>query len=1041
MRWCVLLLFLFTVRDGFAVEGLYFEERVEPIFRNKCFQCHGADKVKRKGELDLRSVSRMLQGGDSGSALIPGKLENNLIWEKVVSGEMPPEKSSALTKEEILVIKDWIIGGARTRRVENHTDIEDQDRDFWSFQKLQKPTPPEIPNLPDSMTDLDRFLLADLQKKGLVFADVANRQTQVRRFYLSLTGLPPTPQQVQDFLNDSSSQACSNLMERLLASPQYGEHWGRHWLDVVGYSDSNGYHRYDTLRPLAYRYRDYVIKSFNQDKPYDQFWREQLAGDELVDISKTFHPDAIEKLTATHFLRNGPDGTDPNEGDPKTLTIQKYAVLEQQLQITISAMFGLTIDCARCHSHKFDPISQSEYYGLQSLFYPAFNVESWVKPKDRFTHAASAGELTAWEQEQSRLDQLAAKQNQQFQEWAKANSHQGIVVFEDTFDSAQLAGHWSNHAPGDVQPGGTPAVNLDSATAPGALADQGKLQIIESGGSGDRLLSTQQTFDWTPDKTGDWIQATFDLIADHVDASPPSARIGYLIAVTDFNDRQPNVSGNLLIDGHPAGPTAVIGDYPGSESQSLGTIGITGYQPGHRYGVRITNAGDAKYELQHVVDDIAEGKPLVLEANQLPDGGFGFEYCCGRSFIVDNFAVATNDPAEDPTVRKTKQEQYQAKRNELTAALKKIETQRTDKPGKIAWVTDISPTPPKVYLLKRGEYFQRGPEVTPTVLRVLSEPKETLQVQPPPFESAKTTGRRLAFARWATQPDSRTAALLARVQVNRIWMWYFGKGLVETPGNFGMQGLRPSHPQLLEWLACEFVESGWSTKHIHRLILNSHAFQQASITDFQAVEIDPQNHLLWSFPMRRLEAETIRDSIIFLSQKLSPQMYGEAIPYHKDQNGQIFPDQTLDGASDSKARRTIYLRHRRSEPISFLAAFDQAEVQPNCIQRANSTIISQSLVLLNGSFVVKSADLIATRIEHQVGTELDQQIQYAFELLYARSPNQPELRFSLDFLNSQMNRAQKTEGSQQQHNTAAAHRALTVFCQALLASNDFLYLQ
>ncbi len=1041
MRWCLLLLLL-TVQNGFAAEGLYFEDHVEPIFRNKCFTCHGADKVKRKGELDLRSVSSMLQGGDSGTALIRGKHENSLIWEKVTNGEMPPEGENALTEKELSLVREWIQGGALTKRADTQSGLEEKDRNFWSFQKLQKPTVPQVKNLPHAITNLDRFLLADLQKRGLTFADLANRRTQVRRFYLSLLGLPPAPEQVQKFLDDSSPQACSQLIEQLLASPQYGEHWGRHWLDVVGYSDSNGYHRSDTPRPLAYRYRDYVIKSFNEDKPYDQFWREQLAGDELVDISKAFDSDTIDKLTATHFLRNGPDGTDPMEGDPKTLTIQRYAVLEQQLQITMSAMFGLTIDCARCHSHKFDPISQSEYYGLQSLIYPAFNPENWVKPKDRYTYAASSNELAEWEQKQTQLDQLTANLNQEFREWVKAHPAQQIIVFEDIFDGTTVAGNWSNRAPGDSQPGGFPAVNLDSGTAPGALIEKSQLQIIESGGSGDRLLSTQQTFDWTPDKKGDWIQATFDLVANQINAGPISARIGYLIAITDYNDRQPDVSGNLLIDGNLSGPTSVYGDYPGSESQSVGTIGNTGYQPGHNYGVRITNIGEGKYELQHVADGITEGKPLPLDANQLPDGGFGFEYCCGRSFVVDNIVVATNDPLADPKVYKTNREEYQARRKELTAAIEKVDAQRSEKPGKIAWVTDLSPTPPKVHLLRRGEYFRPGPEVAPTVLSVLSEPNETFKVLPPSFESAKTTGRRLAFARWATQPDSRAEALLARVQVNRIWMWHFGKGLVETPGNFGMQGLRPSHPQLLEWLACEFVESGWSTKHIHRLILNSHAFQQAGKTDFQAVEIDPENRLLWSFPGRRLESETIRDSILALSENLSPQMYGEPVSYYRDQNGQILPDdQKSDHSGHFNVRRTIYLRHRRSEPISFLAAFDQAEVQPNCIQRANSTIISQSLVLLNGSFVVRSADRIATRIENRVGTEWDQLIQYAFELVYARSPNERELKFSREFLDSQMKQAPKNDASQQQNSKAEAHRALTIFCQALLASNEFLYLQ
>ncbi|MCH7989834.1 MAG: DUF1553 domain-containing protein, partial [Planctomycetes bacterium] len=822
----------------------------------------------------------------------------------------------------------------------------------------------------------------------------------------------------------------------LLDSPHYGEHWGQHWLDVVGYSDSNGYHRADSPRPLAYRYRDYVINSFNGDKPYDQFWLEQLAGDELVDLPnvKEFTPEIVEKLVATHFLRNGPDGTDSTEGNETARTIERYAVLEQMQQITISAMFALTINCARCHSHKFDPIAQSEYYGLQALFFPAFNVKNWVPPKQRTIHAASSQQMALWKAQSARVDSDLAELKRRFSNWVREHRPRSTVVFTDGFDdrSAKLAAHWT----------GTAGVNVDASKAPAARIGAQSLQVIAAGDSHNGWLATRRKFDWTPERAGDWIQVSFDLVNNKIKPSETAAaRIGFYIALHDDNDNSALSGGNILIDGNPAGGAGVHVDYLGTDARGVGQIGQSKYLPGRSYGVRVTNLGGGKFRLEHLVDWSPEKKSLVLNAEELPDGAFGFEFCLGRSFVIDNVTVERGSLQSSSPAKKSSPsdfvEQLQQKRQKLHQQIKAKNAQRPARPGQIAWITDLSPTAPKVPLLKRGRYFSHGPDVMPTALSVLSEPGYQLKIKPP-FASAKTTGRRLAFAHWATKPGSRAAALLARVQVNRVWMWHFGSGLVETPENFGNRGTKPSHPNLLEWLAAEFVDSGWSTKHLHRLILKSNAYRQASGSNPQAVEIDPQNRLLWSFPVRRLESETIRDSMLAVAGTLNRQIGGPAVDYQKNAEGQIQVIPKTDDPTAPENRRSVYLRHRRSEPITFLATFDQAPAEPNCLRRATSTVVSQSLAMLNGRFAVRTAAAFAKRVERRAGTDRRQRVQSAFQLAFGRRPVDGELQRAETFLNKQIEQHLKNGAKDK---TNAEHQALVDFCQVLFAANEFIYLQ
>ncbi len=672
----------------------------------------------------------------------------------------------------------------------------------WAFQPFRSPG---IPHAPGSagIAPVDAFTGHRLAGAGLERSPEADRFTLIRRIAFTLTGLPPTPAEIQSFANDTRPGAYERLVERLLASPRYGERWGQHWLEAAGYADSNGYFNADSDRPLAYRYRDYVLRSLNRDKPFDQFVREQLAGDELSgwEPGRPSTPEIIELLEATHFLRNGQDGSGESDGNPDEVRTDRYYALESAQQILGTSLLGLTVQCAKCHDRKFEPLTQKDYYSLQAFLYPAFHIEQWIKPNDRIVTAPLPGEHEAWKAAEERLKDQEVSARIAFREWVRTAQPAGRILFEDAFgDGAPLATRWSNTAPGDDAPGGSPPVVLDAATAPAAQIREGTLHIIEGGGSGDRWISTRQSFDWRPAARGQWIQATFDLTATRLAPGGTSAeRVAYLLATHDFNDNAAVPGGNVLVDGNPGGATSIHVDYPGPDSRSRGSIGTAGYQAGHNYGVRITRTGTNTLTLEHRVDGAPDGPSVEVSDEDLPPGGFGFEYCCGRSFSVDRVVIEASDDAHpDWAGRQAAFNQELALRTkELEGATRAIQAQRSAEPGRIAWMTDVTAEAPTVPLLRRGNPKTPGETVdadTPTFLR---GPK-TASGSPAIAATPRTTGRRLALARWLTTPGSPQSALLARVTVNRIWQQYFGTGIVATPDNLGLSGSAPSDPALLE---------------------------------------------------------------------------------------------------------------------------------------------------------------------------------------------------------------------------------------------------
>lgn len=719
----------------------------------------------------------------------------------------------------------------------------------WAFIPLQAPSIPVVSRLDRLRTAVDSFVEAALDKKGLSLNPETDRNTLLRRLCFDLTGLPPTIAEMIEFLNDHSPDAYERAVDRYLASPHYGERWGKYWLDAAGYADSNGYFSADSNRPLAYRYRDYVIRAFNADKPYDRFVQEQLAGDELAGFTPTgdVNVEMAEMLTATHFLRNAPDGSGESDGNPDEVRTDRFTVLEGNLQIAMNCLLGITIQCARCHAHKFEPIRHEEYYRLQAILFPAYCPDRWKVPNDRVVSVGSR---------------------------AQRDEHQRL--------SARI---------------------------------ERQIQAIQSGLESMALPLREQYIE----------------------------------------DRLRDVDSNT--------------------------------------------------------------RTAILEANRIPKEKRSAEQSALLKKHAEALKITDDDLAkrflEFAALRSQVQQAIAARRKELPPPLEKVSV-----------LVESDSNPPAHHLLRRGVHNAPGPEVEPGVPIVL-DPLQKFQIQSRP-EGSMSSGRRTALARWITSPDN---PLLARVMVNRIWQQHFGVGLVATPDNLGQSGARPSHPELLDYLATEFIRSDWSIKAIHRLILNSSTYRQSSASRPEAAAIDPDNRLLWRYPLRRLDAEAVRDGMLAIAGDLDSGMGGPYVPTQRTADGSVAIDESHTGAR----RRSVYLQQRRTEVVTFLALFDAPSITTTCSARNVSTVPLQSLALLNSDFVRTRAQALAKRLINQAGVNVDERLTSAFCLACGRGPQAVERMACHRFLAAQSTVYAKDKDQET--------KSWTDLCQMILASNAFLYVE
>jgi hypothetical protein len=721
----------------------------------------------------------------------------------------------------------------------------DKDREHWAFQPVRRP---QVPAAKADTNPIDAFVDAKLKEKGLSRNPLAERRTWLRRASLDLLGLPPTPEEVDEFLSDQSADPYGAAVDRMLASPRYGERWGRHWLDLARYAESEGF-KADETRPNAWRYRDYVIKSFNDDKPYDRFVQEQIAGDEMW-------PESAEAKVATGFNRHYPD-----ESNARNLMQRRQEILND-ITDTVGAVFtGLTYGCARCHDHKFDPILQSDYYRLQAFFANAAANDN-IALADRDAMAEYNRKLAIWEEKtkdiRDELEKIAAPKRRE--------------IIKDYVDKY----------PPEIQ------------AALAKTADERSPYECQMVAKAEQYLNPKS----------------------HQYLAPDFAVVGKL-------------------------------------------------------------RGDAKKRWDELHEELDEFKSL--HPGPMPIG---------------------------------------------------------------TGMVDLSDTAPKTYSLKRGNYDAPKDEVQPGFLTLISaKPADIIKPA-----TLKSTGRRTALAKLLTDPEN---PLTARVMVNRIWHYHFGRGIVGTPSDFGLKGDRPTHPELLDWLATEFVKNGWSMKYMHRLIMTSEAYKQASSSRVDAVAIDPEDKLLWRFPRHRLEGETIRDEALAVSGMLNTKMGGPSVfpelPVGLEGRGgwKVTPNR------EERNRRSIYVFVRRNTRYPMFETFDMPDTHESCARRNVTTSPLQALTMLNDKVSLEWAENFAGRVLKESGDDEEKQIHAAYQLALARAPSADETTLVKRFFSEHEKIVKERVVEDEPVSLPAGFptdgdkisgATLVDFCHTLLNSNEFVYL-
>ncbi len=841
----------------------FFESKVRPVLVENCQKCHGEKKQESSLRLDSRAA--ILTGGDRGPAVVPEKPDDSLLLKAVnheADLEMPPKPSRQLSKEQIANLTTWVKSGAAwpgDQATAGFTPrrpgmkITDRDRAHWAFQPVKRPSLPPVKETAWVANPIDAFVLAKLEAKGLHPNPPAEKHELIRRLYYDLTGLPPTPAEVDAFVADASPGAYEAVVDRLLASPHYGEHWARHWMDLVRYAESNSYERDDT-KPHVWRFRDYLIRSFNHDKPYDRLIREQLAGDELPDADR-------ESLIATGYYRLGVWDDDASDKEAA-----RYEGLDDMVATTGQVFLGLTVDCARCHDHKIDPIPQRDYYRLVSFFN---NV-------NYYQNGGPTVEATL----------PAAKQ----------------------INDASKAEASTKHAPSPPAPlprrgEGRLAANVDSRVDDSAAADQEEL---------DQFRHQQ------------------DEARKHLQRAISGREQHFLKNLQDAHEK------NL-----PAAGSA-------------------------EFATRIAKDGERVL-----------GKPAFEDYKNL-----------------------------------------QRQLADLNARLPA---------SKALVVTEAGRGAPDTFILLRGNPQNRGDKVTPAFLEVLGNQPAVI---PTPSPDAKTCGRRLVLANWIASPDN---PLTARVMANRVWQYHFGRGIVRSPNNFGTQGDRPTHPELLDWLASQLVADGWRLKSLHRLIVTSNAYRMSSRGNAQAATADPQNDLFWRFDMRRLTAEETRDSILAASGSLNLKMYGPSI--FPEMPAEVLHSESMPGrnwgksSEEEQSRRSVYIHAKRSLPLPLLEAYDLAEADHSSPVRFSTTQATQALEMLNSKFLNDQAGRFAVRLKREAGNDRAKQVRLALRIVACRAPTEAEIQKGLSLIDRLKTRDKATDDD-----------ALRYFCLMALNLNEFVYL-
>ncbi len=900
-----------------AADDVSFESHVRPLLAAKCLECHGPETQESHLRLDRRSS--MLRGGDSGEpAIIVGDSEKSHLIALVSGHEagklMPPDEANRLTESEIQILRTWIDSGAEWPGSENESDTEASELDHWSFKPVAAVVQPSV--VSDFVSNpIDSFILQKLTDHSITQNPRVTKADLIRRIYLDMLGLPPTPEEVQAFVADERPDAYQQLVERILASPHYGERWARYWLDLVRFAETNGFET-NRERPNAWPYRDYVIRSLNEDKPYDQFLREQIAGD------------AIGVPEATAYLVSGPYDLVKSPDINLTL-MQRQNELDDIIGTTGTAFIGLTIGCARCHNHKFDPIRQSDYYSMQAVF-------AGIQHGDRSMPLSPDKQ-----QEIAQIDRQLVQLREQLK-----------LFLKDAGPSRPAVTARGNEELFEAMP-----------------AKYIRFTIDETSG-GEPCIDELEIF-------SDTINVALASSGAKVTAS--STLPGYEIhKLEHLNDGRSGNSRSWISNEGNKGWVQI--ELP--EVKQISRIAWARDRDG-QFGDRVAT----KYRIEVAVE-AGQWKEVASSADRLP----------------------FNSKMTQPEYDFAKLPEAEAQRGrELLKQLQDCEQRKLQLQASATIYAGTFQQPGPTHRLFRGEPLAKREQVEPGTVAAFGK----LAIS----EATPEQHRRLALADWIA---SRENPLTARVIVNRLWQFHFGKGLVSTPSDFGKAGVAPTHPELLDWMARELMGNGWSLKHVHRLILLSSTYQQSSQPREDALQADAATEWWWRFPPRRLEAESIRDSILAVTGVLDTRMYGPGFSGFEVELENVrhyFPKKNY-GPEDW--RRMIYMTKVRLEKESVFGIFDCPDAATSVPKRGRSTTPLQALNLFNSPFMLQQSEIFADRLKRESGDDASKQIVRAFWLCFGREPGANELIDSAGFLGEQ---------------------GLPAFCRAMLNSNEFVFLQ
>ncbi len=979
-----ILFFLFAPAALFADEE--FEKRVRPLLVEQCHKCHGP--TKQGGGLRLDSRAAILKGGDTAPAAVSGKPDESLLVKALShKGELRMPPKAKLADADIAVLRDWIKRGlpgleaappAAAPAVKSAITAE--QRKWWSFQPVRAADPPKPADDKWSRNEIDRFILAGLKAKGLTPAASADKLTLLRRATFDLTGLPPTPAEVDAFLKDGKPDAFARAVERLLASPAYGERWGRHWLDVVRYADTAGENS-DHPVPDAWRYRNWVIDAFNADKPYDEFVREQIAGDLLA--AKGPEDKYAARVTATGFLAVARRF----DNDPDTAM---HLTFEDTIDTMGRAFLGLSIACARCHDHKYDPITNKDYYALfgilQSTKFSFPGCEPKQQPRDLVSLLSPAAQTRRAEQQAKELAGLVAEEKK---------------IAEARKD---IAARTAKHTPKVLAKGEIPDGGAQTLAGPkGEPLDAVEVKV------GDVLrLSVSPLKNHGADSTlVEWEIAevagkrkwnlTVDVIDDFLASNPRPDGYGnknvwaFLDgrgALSLLTDKERDVEGKRRL------PSWSHGDTPSVFVNATDKpIEVFTKLPARSLFVHPAPDGPVMVAWVSPIAGKIRITGRIADAHPGGPDGVGWSIDHTRTnFVADLQERAALDArAAEITRRK--------------AGLGRMETAYAVAEGKIGDA--------KLHL--RGDPEKLGPDA----------PRRWLELLGGQLVPADGGSGRLALAGWLTDPAN---PLAARVMANRVWQHHFGKGLVKTPNDFGTRGLPPTHPELLDWLAATFVKDGWSVKALHRRIMLSAAYQQAATSRPNAAKVDPGNDSYWRFDRRVISAEELRDSLLTVSGRLD-RTPGAAHPFPPESTWSFTQHNPFATVYDTD-KRSVYLVTLRNRRNPFFALFDGADPNSTTPQRQATTVPTQALFFMNDPFFHAQAEKLAAAVlaKPDDAARLDELYRTAFQ----RSPNSKEREAATAFF------ATYTAGLVDVPADGRPKAAWSALARILLASNEFL---